>query len=174
MNLRVPALSATCLLIGSLAIAAPAHADDRICRGTLGAISVDGDVIVPQGASCTLNGTKVDGNVQVKANATLIANGVRVDGNIQAENHKRLVVQPRAGVRSYIDGNIQAKQGGGGVLRNSTVDGDIQLFSNRKNTRFEVRGNRIDGNLQCKSNNPAPVGSGNIVKGNKEDQCRRF
>jgi hypothetical protein len=35
-----------------------------------------------------------------------------------------------------------------------------------------VRKNRVDGNLQCKSNQPRPVGGGNRVDGNKEDQCR--
>jgi hypothetical protein len=34
--------------------------------------------------------------------------------------------------------------------------------------------NRIDGNLQCKENNPAPTGGGNVVQGNKEDQCKRL
>jgi hypothetical protein len=38
----------------------------------------------------------------------------------------------------------------------------------------EIRRNVIDGNLQCKENQPAPVGGGNVVGGNKEDQCRRF
>ncbi|HEU4513258.1 MAG TPA: hypothetical protein VFR87_09145 [Nocardioidaceae bacterium] len=35
-----------------------------------------------------------------------------------------------------------------------------------------LRGTRVDGNLQCKSNDPAPVGDNNQVQGDKEDQCR--
>lgn len=178
MKFRTTALAAATLLGASFAVAAPAHADDRMCRGTIGAVTVDGNVIVPSGATCTLAGTRVKGNVEVKSNATLTARGVHVIGNIQAENHNRLSVLPRTvgdrTVRSYVDGSIQAKQGGGGVLRSNTVNGDIQLFSNTKNVRFQVYSNRIDGNLQCKSNVPAPVGGGNIVGGNKEDQCRNF
>jgi hypothetical protein len=34
--------------------------------------------------------------------------------------------------------------------------------------------NRVDGNLQCKVNRPAPEGGGNVVHGNKEDQCARL
>jgi len=34
--------------------------------------------------------------------------------------------------------------------------------------------NQIDGNLQCKENSPRPTGGGNVVRGNKEDQCRRL
>ena len=48
------------------------------------------------------------------------------------------------------------------------VDGDIQVFSNRGAIR--VSRNRVDGNLQCKSNSPAPVGGGNQAA-SKEDQC---
>ncbi len=32
----------------------------------------------------------------------------------------------------------------------------------------------VDGNLQCKENQPRPTGGGNIVHGNKEDQCARL
>jgi hypothetical protein len=33
---------------------------------------------------------------------------------------------------------------------------------------------RIDGNPQCEENRPAPTGGGNVVQGNKEDQCSRL
>jgi len=44
------------------------------------------------------------------------------------------------------------------------------MFSN--NGEITITRNRIDGGLQCKSNNPAPTGGNNTVGGNKEDQCR--
>jgi len=34
-----------------------------------------------------------------------------------------------------------------------------------------VSSNVVDGNLQCKENQPMPEGGGNVVQGNKEDQC---
>lgn len=34
--------------------------------------------------------------------------------------------------------------------------------------------NRVDGNLQCKEIRPVPTGGGNVVPGNKEDQCARL
>ncbi len=150
-----------------------ARADDRTCRGTIGAQYVDGDVVVPDGAVCRLLGTRVDGNVKVGTGAVLKARGVRVDGDVQAEGAKRVVVAPRNGVRPRVEGNIQLVQGReGGRVARAVVDGDIQLFSNRG--RFKVRRNVVDGNLQCKSNRPAPVGTGNRVEGDKEDQCRRL
>jgi hypothetical protein len=37
-----------------------------------------------------------------------------------------------------------------------------------------IHRNVIDGNLQCKSNQPRPTGDRNRVQGNKENQCRRM
>jgi hypothetical protein len=168
--------------------AATAIAGDRVCRGTLGAATIDSNVRVPGGAMCTLTGTYVKGNVNVGTNATLVAARVRVDGNVQAQRARRVVVRNGSRINgdvqadrgravsvlaSTIDGNIQLKTNAGPIVVNrNTVGGDIQLFSNRG--RSEVRGNRVDGNLQCKSNSPAPIGGGNVVDGNKEDQCRRL
>ena len=160
-------------LTAPLLVAPAAHADDRRCSGTIRAASIDGSVIVPSGRTCTLIGTRVDDNVLVNRNSTLLARGVRVGGNVQAENHRRVVVRHRTVggrvIRSRIGGSIQLKQGGGGRLLRNIVGSDVQLFTNAGT--FEVRRNRIDGNLQCKSNRPRPVGGGNVVEGNKEDQC---
>lgn len=48
----------------------------------------------------------------------------------------------------------------------------LQAFQNRGGPGITFNRNRIDGNMQCKENVPAPTGAGNIVQGNKEDQCR--
>jgi hypothetical protein len=167
--------------------AGPAAAEERVCRGTIGARTLD-NVRVPQGATCTLDGTYVKGTVKVGARATLRALDVRVIGNVQAEHARRVVV--REGSR--IGGDIQIVQGGSARIVNNRIGGDIlfddeagYLLANRnviggnlqafQNTGgVEIRRNRIDGNLQCKENRPAPVGGGNIVEGNKEDQCRRL
>lgn len=161
-------LSAALAGAGMLAVAPAAQADERVCRGTINAVTVD-NLKVPNGASCTLNGTFVKGNIKVESNASLKANKVRVDGNIQSQGHQAVLVQD-----SRVDGSIQLEQGGALDVRRNAVDGDIQLFSNRKPGAKTVYYNVVDGNLQCKSNIPAPVGAGNIVKGNKEDQCRRL
>jgi hypothetical protein len=87
-----------------------------------------------------------------------------------------VVVKPRRvgdrAVKSRVGGSIQLEQGGGGKLLRNVVDSDIQLFSN--DGRFTVRGNVVGGNLQCKSNEPRPIGGNNRVEGNKEDQCRNL
>jgi hypothetical protein len=169
--------TAPVLLAGLAIVSAPAaHADDRVCRGSIGAVTVDGNIIVPSGATCTLTRTVVKGNIHTYADSHLLANGVRVNGNIQADNHARVVVGPDGAQRATVGGSIQLKSGRASTLQSSltnvVVKGDIQSFSNRH--PLSITRNNVDGNLQCKSSNPAPTGSLNIVKGNKEDQCKGF
>ena len=149
-----------------LATAAPAATtDERTCRGTIGARSIDGDVRVPRGTTCRLNGTRVDGNIKVYRNATLVATRVRVGGNVQAENAKRVVV-----TGSRVGGSIQLKQGGSVNLTRNTVDSDIQLFSNRG--RSVVLRNVVGGNLQCKSNRPRPRAAGTAWRATRKTSAR--
>lgn len=183
-NSLVTITMATPLLLLS---AAPASADERVCRGTIGATTVD-NLRVPEYANCVLLGTRVKGTVKVEWNATLRAEDVVVIGNVQAENAKNVRVQDG----SRVGGSVQVKQGGGATVSDSRIDGDIQYDSNSAMLRvlrnrvggsvqafqnvggLEIRRNTIDGNLQCKENRPAPVGGRNIVGGNKEDQCARL
>jgi hypothetical protein len=172
-----------------LALAPAAQAEERVCRGTIGATTVD-NLRVPQGASCTLNGTWVEGTVKVERNATLVANTVRVKGNVQSEGFKNITLRRN----SVVVGNVQLEnglEGGVGRVLNSKVNGDLQYFSNearmiaRGNTllaNFQatqntgglvIENNRIAENLQCQANNPRPTGGGNTA-GDKEDQCARL
>lgn len=164
-----------------------ATAEERVCRGQIGARTVD-NLRVPDGASCWLRGTKVKGTVKVESRATLRADGVIVIGNVQGENARSVVVQEG----SRVGGSVQVVQGGGATVANSRVNGDIYYDDNGAPLRvvrnrvggnvqaFQntggvvIRGNTIKGNLQCKANSPRPTGGGNIVGGNKEDQCARL
>jgi hypothetical protein len=175
--------------LGLVMVSVPtaAIAEERTCRGTLGAITVD-NLRVPDGARCRLHGTLVKGTIKVESRARLVATDVRVIGNVQAENAAKVIV--REGSR--VGGSVQIVQGGAAKVVASRVDGDI-LFDEqrrellaRRNTiggnlqafqntgGVEIRGNTIDGNLQCKANDPRPVGGNNVVHGSKEDQCARL
>jgi len=52
-----------------------------------------------------------------------------------------------------------------------SIDGNVIVPAGATCT---LVGTRVDGNLQCKSNRPAPTGDFNRVQGNKEDQCRNL
>jgi hypothetical protein len=169
------------------ALPATAHAEERTCRGSLGARTVD-NLRVPSGATCRLTGTYVKGTIKVQRGATLVARRVRVVGNVQAEGARNVVVKRR----SRVGGSIQVEQGRRATVRGTRIIGDIQYDHNRGYLRAnrnrvggsiqvignsggaEIFRNVVNGNLQCKENRPRPTGGGNIVGGNKEDQCRRF
>ena len=175
-------------LIAAVALAFPsaAPAEERDCRGAIGAETVD-NLRVPDGATCTLSGTHVKGTIKVETGATLRASAVVVVGNVQAENAADVVVTD-----STVGGSVQVKQGGGADVTGTAVTGDIQYdqnarpliaSGNRVGGNVQVVGNRaqasifnntIVGNLQCKENSPAPVGGGNLVHGSAEDQCASF
>ena len=76
------AAGATLVVLVCLLVPATASAEERVCRGALGAITVD-NLRVPQGSSCSLTGTRVQGTVKVERAATLSARGIRVIGNVQ-------------------------------------------------------------------------------------------
>jgi hypothetical protein len=162
------------LVVGAAVLAAmvvgvnagPAAAEERVCRGTIGAVTVD-NLRVLQGATCRLQGTRVQGTIKVERAGHLTASAVRVVGNVQAEGASAVTV-----VRSGVGGSVQIVQGRDSRLDRNAVKGDVQYFGNRG--RISITANRIDGNLQCKENRPAPTGGGNIVQGNKEDQCARL
>jgi hypothetical protein len=195
MHARVMSISLSAAFLLAMAIAAlaafapAAQAEERVCRGTIGAATVD-NLRVPSGATCTLNGTRVEGTVKVERNAKLFANGVRVKGNVQSEGFRTVYL--RQG--SVVVGSVQLENGlrdGSGKVLNSRINGDLQFFSNdarmvaRGNTilaNFQanqnkgglvITNNRIAENLQCQSNNPPPTGGGNTA-GDKEDQCARL
>lgn len=172
-------------------IAFPVYADDVNCRGTIGSIKVDGNVIVPADRSCTLNGTRVTGNVELKDRAkVLIQNGANVNGNVLTDGAHRVRI-----LNSEINGNVQLtginfnlrslilhSHVGGTVdwndnravflIQYSDVDSDVKI--NQNSALASIFDNVIGGNLQCQSNSPAPKGARNVVDGVKEDQCRRF
>jgi hypothetical protein len=181
---RVGAVTAIALCLVLLGTGS-ASAEERTCRGTIGARTVD-NLRVPQGATCTLNGTFVKGTIKVQRAATLIATNVRVIGNVQGENAQNVVVKGG----SRVGGSVQVVQGARAKVAFSRVNGDIlydendgqlsvvssrigedvQAFQNTGGVT--ISNNRIEGNLQCKANSPPPTGGGNVVQGNKEDQCK--
>jgi hypothetical protein len=180
------ALVVLALVVAAIA-ASPAFAEERTCRGTLGAVTAD-NLRVPQNATCKLNGTFVKGTIKVERSATLIARGVRVVGNVQGENASKVVVRES----SRVGGSVQVKQGGAASVLSSRITGDIQYDANGRYLKangnkvggsiqvvgnsggVEIFRNVVDGNLQCKENDPPPTGGSNRVGGNKEDQCASF
>jgi hypothetical protein len=158
------ALIAGIVVAGIIATAPAAFAEARECRGTIGAARVD-SIVVPQGASCTLDGTRVRGNVQVEEGATLTATGVIVQGNVQADGAMSVSLTD-----SRVRGNVSIQRSTGAVtVTGTTIQGSLQADENTGGVT--IADNRIGNNLQCSENDPAPMGGNNMVRGEKSDQC---
>lgn len=170
--------------VGLLAGAPAAHAEETTCEGSIGAVTVD-NLRVPDGAKCVLTGTLVEGTIKVESGARLKARDITVIGNVQGENAAKIKIKQG----SSVNGDIQHVQGGGAKIvdtaiggtlyfdengarlkaKRNVIEGNLQAFQNTGGVT--IANNTIDENLQCKENVPPPAGGGNVVHGNKEDQC---
>jgi hypothetical protein len=143
-----------------------------------------GEIEVPAGQVCVLQGSVVDGNIKLNRGSVLDARDVTVIGNLQAEAAASVLL---AGA-SRVTGSVQSKQGRRATIVGARIGGDLQLdahsdallaVGNQVGGNIQVVGNRggvtlddnrTNGNLQCKENLPAPRGSGNTAA-SIEDQC---
>jgi hypothetical protein len=187
MNLDTRFPAARIALMAFIVLGAtPAFAEETICDGAIGPVALD-NIFVPDGATCTLDRTRANGNLVIGTGATLQATSVRINGSVQAEGARHV----QMGGSSTVGGSVQIVQGHSATLGKVRVSGDILLDSNAGPLKAKgnvvggnlqvfqneggvlLRNNRIDGNLQCKANTPAPRGSGNVAA-SKEDQCARL
>ncbi|HEX5649431.1 MAG TPA: hypothetical protein VFX69_07215, partial [Steroidobacteraceae bacterium] len=108
MDKRIPSFGAVAsLAVLGMLMAPAAQAEERVCRGFIGKVTVD-NLRVPDNATCTLYGTRIKGTVKVEYGATLKARRIVVIGNVQAENSAVVHVLEN----SRVGGSVQLKQGG--------------------------------------------------------------
>jgi len=187
-NLAAILTASSVLLIGQ-----EARAEDTECRGTLGAVTVVGNLIVPDDATCTLNGTRVEGAITVKSRATFTSNGAIVTGGFQGESPTQVAINPgssfgnNVSIRkaanlttpsaqtvsiqgAQIGGDLQLEGNNGSVdVSGNTIRGSVQASKNN-GSGIAIASNNIGNGLQCQENTPPPTGGGNIAK-QKEGQC---
>jgi hypothetical protein len=141
-----------------------ARLDPEACSGSFTGLLLDEDLTVRPGATCDLSEVWVDGDLVVEEGAVLLASGVTLTGNVEADEHREVRLQD-----SFVEGNVILEEGGTGTVVGVVVEGDIEAVDNAGPQRIE--GNTVDGNLVCDGNATAPTGGGNIVAGDREDQC---
>jgi feruloyl esterase len=117
------------MLVGSAWVA---HAANTSCTGTLNG-NIRGNIVVPNGASCTLSDATVAGNVQVQQNANLTVDATQqpttIGGNVVATNCASALLE-------------------GGV----TVGGNVQIQGCAQQSGFVGPGVKIGGGFQCINN----------------------
>jgi feruloyl esterase len=175
-----------------LAGASTARAADVSCSGTLGGntypatvTNINGNVNVPDHASCTLYFVNVTGNVKVGHGSTLVIDGYNepstIGGNVQATQCTSALLEGNV----TVGGNVQIQQCTGtgpngfqgpdivingnfecqGNSSNASaclawlgkVQGNVQIQQNTSVTASDVSLVDIGGNLHCESNAPAPT-----------------
>jgi feruloyl esterase len=173
--------------------ASTGHAANTSCTGTLSG-SITGDVVVPNGASCTLSNATVTGDVQVRQNASLtidateqpttiggnleaigcasalLEGGVTVTGNVQIERCSQQSGFIGPGVK--IGGNFQCVSNAGACEAElGAVQGSVQL--QRNNAAADISLVSVGGNLECGGNTPAPTHDfgPDFVTGILQGQC---
>jgi feruloyl esterase len=166
--------------------------------------NVNGNVTVPDNASCTLNFVNVKGNVVVGRGSTLLVTAYTepstIGGNVQANQCKSALLEGNvtvggnvqiqlcvgAGPNGFqgpdvvINGNFQCQ----GNSSNASpclawlgrVKGNVQIQSNVAPTASDVSLVTVGGNLQCQHNSlPLTHLHGpSWVDGNAQDQCASF
>lgn len=147
---------------------AQAQSDDLICSGTLNGRTLNRDVKVRNGATCTLVGTRLtgDSDIEVERGGTLIVRNSTVNGDIQGDDGFRAVTV----TGSVINGDIELERGGNVLIENVRVNGDISLEGNTGTVRLTRV--TVGGDLECEDNRTAPTGGSNRVNGDREGQCR--
>ena len=180
---------AVAVLVGS---AWAAHAADTSCTGTLNG-SIKGNIVVPNGASCTLSDATVAGSVQVQQSANLTVDATQqpttIGGNVVATNCAFALLE--GGVT--VGGNVQI-QGCAGqsgfVGPGVKIGGGFQCINNAGGCEADlgdVHGNvhiqnsssadislvSVGGSLQCQDNTVSPTHAygPDFVSGGLQGQC---
>jgi hypothetical protein len=168
------------------------QAANTSCTSTLTG-TIDGNVVVPNGASCTLSDVTVTGNVQVLQNASLTVDATEqpatIAGNLQATNCAFALLQGGVVVNGSVQivqcaqksgfvgpgvkigGNFQCINNGGGCEADlGDVHGSVQVQGGGASDISLVS---IGGNLQCVGNTPPPTHSfgPDFVSGSLQGQC---
>ncbi len=186
-------------------LAGHAWAASTTCSGQIGGgpavTSINGDVTVPDGASCTLTFVKVAGNIRVGRDATLTVSAYTepssIGGNVSATNCNSVLLQGNVTVQGNLDiiscsgpgwngfmgpdtvinGNFICQANAGPCLAwLGTVGQNLHIQSNRSKAASDVSLVSVGGNLHCMGNAPAPTHSRgpSWVDGNDQGQCAGF
>jgi len=163
--------TAIAFVVAALALAfgsAPARATVT-CTGVMnGAVSssivgysalnaqstINDNVTVPSGASCTLMFYIVTGNVQAQNGASLTLQYDTINGNVQVANGGSLLVNAYA-EPSTIGGNVQAANCGSALIEGDvTISGNVQIqnCSGSGPNGFQGPDVSIKGDFQCQNN----------------------
>ena len=142
--------------------------------------TINGNVTVPDGDTCTLTGSNVKGNVQVQHGSGLVDSGSKIGGDVQTDHSAWIDVRGGS-----IDRNVQVQSTTGSTpssvgdgstandLCGATVGGNVQVQNNGPGAPFDIGAApdcttplTVGGNLQVQNNAGKLSIAGNMVHNN--------
>ena len=131
-RLAAAALAASAMTAVSVALAAPAASADLVtyCVGEGGAVTVPGDLFVPPGESCSLDGTTVTGNVRVAADSNLVVTGGKFNRDVQVAANGYFDA-----TNTTVDGQVVLAPGGFGIFLRGATTGKLTIQPKGSATR---------------------------------------
>jgi len=169
------------LVLTALVVSTAISRADTSCTNTLSG-TIEGNVVVPSGASCTLSDVTVTGGVQVLQNASLtvdatqqpvtingnvlatncafalLEGGVSVGGNVQIQGCSQQSGFVGPGIK--IGGNFQCQNNSGACEGDlGDVHGSVLISNNSSNIPSDVSLTSVGGVLQCQGNSASPTHS---------------
>jgi len=174
--------------------ASAVRAADTTCTSTLTG-TIDGNVVVPDGASCTLSDATIAGNIHVLQNASLTVDATQqpttIDGNVQADHCAFALLEGGVTVTGNVRIGQCAQQSGfvgpGIKIRGNfectknvgaceadlgDVHGDLEIDGN-SGASADISLVSVGGNLRCQGNTPMPTHAfgPDFVSGDLQGQC---
>lgn len=127
-NVKVAVLASAALAASSVLLVAQPASGALVtrCTGVAGAVTVPNDLVVPNGASCVLEGTVVEGDVKVGKGADLLLDGATVTGSLTVVNDAYADV-----IASSIGGDVSGRAQFGVFIEDSSVGGNVSQRSTK-------------------------------------------
>lgn len=121
---RLPmAVAMSSVLAGAGLVAFTPQAEAALvtqCVGEGGDVTVPGDLVVPAGETCWLDGTTIEGDVKVRKNADMVASGGTVKGRVHAAKNGYIDTTD-----TDISGNVGSRNSYGTYLSKTQVHGAV-------------------------------------------------
>jgi hypothetical protein len=151
-------LAATMLACGILLGALPALADET-CTQEISGGTINGNVVVPTGSTCTLSGVTVTGNVIVQTNAALDfipGTLTTIGGNVNIATGSTIAARRSATTYLIVNGNVTATQCAEFDMGGFNIGGNITVQNCTDTRGVGISGDPastiVDGNFTCTGN----------------------
>ncbi len=140
------------IIVAILALASPAAAHHgkhknkgTECTSTMTGASIQGDLVVPDNASCTIVNSQVGRNVKVGQNSFFQATNSDISGDILAQDSQTIFTE--AG--THVGGDVSARDTAQVFLFDGTIDDGIKVDG--ATDKVNICGNTVSGRLEVKN-----------------------